>query len=192
MLPVVHYAVYYTQRAMPIFFSPQIPGGEGGVVQNIQCRFLCCPLSTMQCSTRSEHCPYCSDNFVWKCRAGRRCIKHPMPVSPLIYLSRFCGVSRYGEFKNTTIKVTKNHPGAQKKSYPHDLHNAAYFFPRPLLLGTDHPPCAQGAAKKQGRWPPWWVGGSEAKKGPGSVLCFWYFFNDFLELPSPRNARKRD
>jgi hypothetical protein len=32
------------------------------------------------------------------------------------------------------------------------------------------------------------VGGSEAKKGPGSLL----FFNGVFELPSPKNAQKRD
>jgi hypothetical protein len=36
------------------------------------------------------------------------------------------------------------------------------------------------------------VGGSEAKKGLGSDLIFGYFFYRVFELPSPRNAQKRD
>jgi hypothetical protein len=36
------------------------------------------------------------------------------------------------------------------------------------------------------------VGGSEAKKRPGSGLCFRHLFYGVFELPSPRNARKRD
>jgi hypothetical protein len=36
------------------------------------------------------------------------------------------------------------------------------------------------------------VGGSEAKKGPGSDLFCLIFFYRVFELPSPRNAQKRD
>jgi hypothetical protein len=35
------------------------------------------------------------------------------------------------------------------------------------------------------------VGGSEAKKGPASIL-FRHIFYGVFELPSPRNAQKRD
>jgi hypothetical protein len=35
------------------------------------------------------------------------------------------------------------------------------------------------------------VGGSEAKKGPGSDFLI-FFKNGVFELPSPRNAQKRD
>jgi hypothetical protein len=48
------------------------------------------------------------------------------------------------------------------------------------------------AKKKEGRGPPWWVGGSEYEKGLGSDLFFRYFFNRVFELPSSRNAQKRD
>jgi hypothetical protein len=47
-------------------------------------------------------------------------------------------------------------------------------------------------AKKINRRPPWWVGGSEAKKGLGSDLFFRYYFYRVFKLPSPRNAQKRD
>jgi hypothetical protein len=38
---------------------------------------------------------------------------------------------------------------------------------------------------------PWWIGGSEAKKGPGSDSPFRYFFNGVFELP-PLTEKKRD
>jgi hypothetical protein len=51
----------------------------------------------------------------------------------------------------------------------------------------------QGAAKTKIGDPrgPWWVGGSKAKKGPGSDL-FLVFFNDVFKLPLPKNVQKRD
>jgi hypothetical protein len=39
---------------------------------------------------------------------------------------------------------------------------------------------------------PWWMGGSEQEKGPGSDLFFRYFFYRVFELPSSRNAQKHD
>jgi hypothetical protein len=51
---------------------------------------------------------------------------------------------------------------------------------------------AQGASKKQiGDPRGGWVGGSEAKIGPGSDFPTIFFYCVF-ELPSPRNAQKRD
>jgi hypothetical protein len=51
---------------------------------------------------------------------------------------------------------------------------------------------AMGPQKKKNRGPPWWVGGSEYEKGLGWDLFFRYFFNRVFELPSSRNAQKRD
>ena len=50
----------------------------------------------------------------------------------------------------------------------------------------------RGRQKKKNRGPPWWVGGSEYEKGLGSDLFFRYFFYRVFELPSSRNAQKRD
>jgi hypothetical protein len=52
---------------------------------------------------------------------------------------------------------------------------------------------ARAGPPKKSRWPPWWEGMSEAKKGLGSDLFFFrYFFYRVFELPSPSNAQKRD
>jgi hypothetical protein len=45
--------------------------------------------------------------------------------------------------------------------------------------------------KTKNRRPPWWVGGSEAEKAPGSDFFPKILCGVFL-LPSPRNAPKRD
>jgi hypothetical protein len=49
----------------------------------------------------------------------------------------------------------------------------------------------QGAGKKKSRGPPWWVGRSEYEKGLGSDFFLDFFYRVF-ELPSSRNAQKRD
>jgi hypothetical protein len=49
----------------------------------------------------------------------------------------------------------------------------------------------RGRQKKKSRGPPWWVGGSEYEKGPGSDLFFRYFFIVFLNSPhreTPKNV----
>jgi hypothetical protein len=49
----------------------------------------------------------------------------------------------------------------------------------------------QGAGEKKSVTP-WWVSGSEAKKGPGPNTFWGYFLDCVFELLSPRNAQKRD
>jgi hypothetical protein len=49
----------------------------------------------------------------------------------------------------------------------------------------------RGRQKNIGDYRGGWVGGSEAKKGPGSDLLFDFFY-DVVELPSPGNAQKRE
>jgi hypothetical protein len=50
----------------------------------------------------------------------------------------------------------------------------------------------KGAAKKmRDAGPPWWVGGPEAKEDQGIFFSSIYF-NGVFELPSPRNAQRRD
>jgi hypothetical protein len=49
-------------------------------------------------------------------------------------------------------------------------------------------------AQKENRRSPWWVGGSEAKKGPGQIYFLWYFFMAFLNSPhreTPKNVIKK-
>jgi hypothetical protein len=53
-------------------------------------------------------------------------------------------------------------------------------------------PETRGRQKKVGDPRGGWVGGSEAKKGLGSDFFPRYFFYRVFELPSPRNAQKRD
>jgi hypothetical protein len=59
------------------------------------------------------------------------------------------------------------------------------------VLGVGTAP-ARGTKKKNRRTPTWLVGSSEAKKVPGLVSFFPRFFYRVFELPSPRNAEKRD
>jgi hypothetical protein len=50
----------------------------------------------------------------------------------------------------------------------------------------------QGAAKKNHRGPPWWVGGSEAKTGPGSArVRFFSVFFKTVFLTSPHRETQR-
>jgi hypothetical protein len=52
----------------------------------------------------------------------------------------------------------------------------------------------KGPLKQNNRGPPWWVGGSNAKKGPGSDF-FWEIFYRVFLLPhqeTPKNVIKKE
>jgi hypothetical protein len=98
-------------------------------------------------------------------------------ISPKKCFMVFLNSPCWETHKNAINKSQKLKKRKKGGTYLPDLSSARYtslsfFFPfgAPRVV----PRCAkcQGAGKKKGRWPPWWMGGSEYEKGMGSDLLF--------------------